>query len=143
MKYSIQQGIKGLLFNKGMSFLSIVSVSASLIILGLVFGSIININYFVENTKDEVNEIRVSIKTNVTEEQRKKLKEEIQSIKQVETIRYKSKEKAFKEMKESWDEDSHLLEGIENPLDDYYVISIKNGESVENVAKSLKKIENI
>ncbi len=143
MKYSIQQGIKGLLFNKGMSFLSIVSVSASLIILGIVFGSIININFFVENTRDEVNEIRISIKSNISEEQRKTIKKEIQSVKQVESIRYKSKEKAFKEMKESWEDDSHLLDGIENPLDDYYIATIKNSESVEGVANSIKKIENV
>lgn len=143
MKYSVQQGIKGLLFNKGMSLLSIVSVGSSLIILGLVLGTIFNINFFIEATKDEINEIRISLNSSIDENTRKEIKKQIQKLEQVETLRYKSKEKAFDEMKKSWKEDAYLLEGLENPLNDYYIATIKESENAKEVSDIIKEIKGV
>lgn len=143
MIYSIKQGIKGLLSTKAMSFLSIISVSASLIILSLVMGGIFNVNEFIEYTKNEVNEIRVSITLNLDDENRKAVKDKMQKVDGVESIRYKSKERAFDEMKENWEDEAYLLEGIENPLDDYYIVTIKDSNEMKSIVSELQKIENV
>ena len=52
--YSVKQGIKGIFTNKTMSFISIISVSASLIILGTITSIVLNTNQFIKTTKSEL-----------------------------------------------------------------------------------------
>ncbi len=138
--YSIKQGLKSLLKNKMMNFLSIISVSASLIILGIVLSLVVNINKFVNMTREEVNEIRVSIDSNFDKEV---IKKNIETIDNIESIEFKGKEDAFKELKKSWGEDSYLLEGIDNPLDNYYIVTIKDTAKSDEVVEKIRSIEGI
>lgn len=138
--YSIKQGLKNLLKNKMMNFLSIISVSASLIILGIVLSLVVNINEFVNMTREEVNEIRVSIDSNFDKEV---IKKNIETIDNIESIEFKGKEDAFKELKKSWGEDSYLLEGIDNPLDNYYIVTIKDTAKSDEVVEKIRSIEGI
>lgn len=138
--YSIKQGLKSLLKNKMMNFLSIISVSASLIILGIVLSLVVNINEFVNMTREEVNEIRVSIDSNFDKEV---IKKNIETIDNIESIEFKGKEDAFKELKKSWGEDSYLLEGIDNPLDNYYIVTIKDTAKSDEVVEKIRSIEGI
>ncbi len=138
--YSIKQGLKSLLKNKMMNFLSIISVSASLIILGIVLSLVVNINKFVNMTREEVNEIRVSIDSNFDKEV---IKKNIETIDNIEGIEFKGKEDAFKELKKSWGEDSYLLEGIDNPLDNYYIVTIKDTAKSDEVVEKIRSIEGI
>ncbi len=55
--YSLRQGFKGVFSNKTMSAISVISVSSALIILGIVISIVLNINQFIEVTKDEINEM--------------------------------------------------------------------------------------
>ena len=66
--YSIRQGFKGIFSNKTMSFISVISVTLVLAILGIVLSIVLNINSFMETTKNEVNEIRVAIDDNLSTE---------------------------------------------------------------------------
>ena len=118
--YSLKQGFKGIFSNKTMSVISVISVSSALIILGIVISIVLNINKFIEITKDDINEIRVSINNNLNESQIQKFEDDLGKIKGIKNIEYKSKEDAFDEMKKSWGDDSNLLEGVKNPLNDYF-----------------------
>lgn len=138
--YSIKQGLKSLLKNKMMNFLSVISVSASLIILGIVLSLVVNINEFVNVTREEVNEIRVSIDSNFDKEV---IKKNIETIDNIESIEFKGKEDAFKELKKSWGEDSYLLEGLDNPLDNYYIVTIKDTAKSDEVVEKIRSIEGI
>ena len=138
--YSIKQGLKSLLKNKMMNFLSIISVSASLIILGIVLSLVVNINKFVNMTREEVNEIRVSIDSNFDKEV---IKKNIETIDNIEGIEFKGKEDAFKELKKSWGEDSYLLEGIDNPLHNYYIVTIEDTAKSDEVVEKIRSIEGI
>ena len=46
--YNLKQGINGIRKNKTMSLISTISVTAALIILGLILTIVININQFIE-----------------------------------------------------------------------------------------------
>ncbi|MGL5346509.1 MAG: permease-like cell division protein FtsX [Peptostreptococcaceae bacterium] len=138
--YSIKQGIKGFFTNKAMSFISVVSVSAALTIFGIVLSVVLNINQFISIAKDQVNEIRVAIDTNLSTEEIEILKNELIKLPQVKEIQYKSKEASFSDMKKSWGEDAYLLDGVDNPLDDFYVITIENPEDIKSVAKNILSI---
>ena len=121
-----------------MSFISIGSVSASLIILGVVISIVLNTNQFMESTKDEVNEIRAIIPNNLVQSDKELIKSQIKSLEGVKSVKFESKEKAFKDMKSSWGDEKYLLEGMENPLDDYFRITINNSEDNEKFFSAFK-----
>lgn len=139
--YSLKQGIKGVFSNKTMSFVSVISVTSALIILGIVLTIVLNVNQFIKVTEDEINEIRVSVEDNLEKTKKDELKKNISEIKGVKDVVYRSKEESFKSMKESWGEDSYLLEGVDNPLDDYYVITIENPEDIKAISSKLLTLD--
>ena len=139
--YSLKQGIKGVFHNKAMSFISTISVTASLIILGIVLTIVLNINQFIKSTEDEINEMRVSIETDLDDDARIDLQTKMSEIEGIKNIEFKTKEMSFSEMKKSWGEDAYLLEGVENPLDDYYVITIDNPENIKSISSKVLKLE--
>ncbi len=141
--YSIKQGVKSTFKNKTMSLLSVISVTAVLIILGIVISIVTNINEFIKVTKDEINEVRVVIDSTISVEERERVKEDILNISEVEKAEYKKKEESFNEMKKSWGEDSYLLDGIKNPLDDYFLATVDNTEKINSIETDLKKIDGV
>ena len=143
LNYNIKQGLNGLIKNKTMGLISIVSVTSALIILGVILTLVLNINQFIEITKDQINEVKVSITDNLEEPQRLKLKSELENIEGIKSITYKSKEESFNSMKDSWGEDGHLLEGIKNPLDDTYTVTLKDSNQINKIASVIEEIENV
>ena len=143
ISYNIKQGFKGIFSNKTMSFISIGSVSASLIILGIVISIVLNVNQFISSTKDEVNEIRAMVSSDLNKYEIQKVKEEISKINGVNSIKYKTKESAFDDMKDSWGEDSYLLEGMDNPLDDYFTVRIENSNNIQSMGHKISKIQGV
>lgn len=143
LNYNIKQGLNGLIKNKTMGLISIVSVTSALIILGVILTLVLNINQFIEVTKDQINEVKVSIVDNLQESDRLELKNKLESIDGVKSISYNSKEESFNSMKDSWGEDGHLLEGIKNPLDDTYTVTINDSNEINKIAADIKAISNI
>ncbi|WP_042275506.1 permease-like cell division protein FtsX [[Clostridium] dakarense] len=138
--YSLKQGIKGIFSNKTMSFISVISVTSALIILGIVFTIVLNINQFIQFAKDEINEVRVSMEANISEEEKAKIKEDISKITGVKEVEYKTKEKSFNDMKKSWGEEAYLLDGVENPLNDFYLVTIDNPDNLKTVSSKISKL---
>lgn len=139
--YSLKQGIKGIFSNKTMSFICVISVTAALVILGIVLSVVLNINQFIKAAEDEINEIRVAIDGSLTENQLEALKGNIANVKGVKSVDYKSRDISFNEMKKSWGEDAYLLDGLENPLDDYYVVTIDNPDNIKSIASKILVID--
>lgn len=141
--YSVKQGIKGLLKNKTMSFISIISISASLIMLGIITSIVLNANEFIKTTKYEINEIRVSIKSNIDENSIENIKTNLSDINGIKNIEFKAKETMLNDLKSSWGSDAYLLEGLENPLDDCYIVTIENSKDIESIASQISTIDNV
>lgn len=141
--YSIRQGIKGAFKNKTMSFISIISVSASLIILGIITSIVLNANKFITETEYQINEIRVSIKDNLDKSSIENIKNDLNNIKGIKSIQFKNKETMLNDMKSSWGEDAYLLEGLENPLDDCYIVTLENSQYIDSVSNKISTLNNI
>lgn len=141
--YSVKQGIKGIFKNKTMSFISIVSISASLIILGIITSIVLNANQFIKTAKYEINEIRVSINSDLDTNTLNEIEFNLSEINGVKDIKYKDKDNLLNEMKNSWGKDAYLLEGLDNPLDDCYIVTIEESKNIESISKNISKIENI
>ena len=141
--YSVKQGIKGVFKNKTMSFISIISVSASLIILGIITSIVLNANQFIKMAEYEINEIRVSIEDNLDKSSIDNIKNDLDNIKGIQSVEFKDKETMLNDMKSSWGDDAYLLEGLENPLDDCYIVTLENSEDIEAVSSEISTISNI
>lgn len=141
--YSLKQGLKGVFSNKTMSFISIISVTSVLSILGIVLSIVLNINAFIDKTQNEVNEIRVSLDSSLNEEDTLYVEEELLKLSGVEKVKYQTKDEAFDNMKESFGDDEQLLEGVKNPLDDYYIVTIADSQKIDTLANSIQKIEGV
>ncbi|CED93285.1 MULTISPECIES: permease-like cell division protein FtsX [Romboutsia] len=141
--YSVKQGIKGVFKNKTMSFISIISVSASLIILGIITSIVLNANQFITMAEYEINEIRVSIKDNLDKSSIDNIKYDLNNIKGIKSVEFKDKETMLNDMKSSWGSDSYLLEGLENPLDDCYIVTLENSQDIKAISSEISTINNI
>lgn len=141
--YSLKQGLKGVFSNKTMSLISVVSVTSVLAILGIVLCIVLNINSFMEKTQNEVNEIRVSLDSKISKDNRIKVKEELEKINGVESVKYQTKDEAFDNMKENFGDEKELLEGVKNPLDDYFIVTIADSQEIKTLAKSIEKIKGV
>ena len=67
----------------------------------------------------------------------------LKKINGVTNIEYQTKEEAFDNMKDSFGEEQHLLEGIKNPLDNYYIVTIEDSNSIKSIANKVEKIDGV
>lgn len=141
--YTLKQGLKGIFSNKTMSFISVISVTSVLAILGIVLCIVLNINSFMETTQNEVNEIRVALDSSLSDDDSLYIKEELEKINGVISVKYQTKDEAFNSMKESFGDDKDLLDGVKNPLDDYYIVTIADSQEIKTLARSMEKIEGV
>ncbi len=140
--YSLKQSLKQIKRNKGMTFTSVFAITAMLIILGLFLMVIININTAAEMVKNDYNNIEVFFKDSVTETQINKIKKDVQSWKEVDTVKYRTKSEALKILKVRWGDNAYLLDGISsNPLPNSLVITVDNLEKSDQVAAAAEKLK--
>lgn len=140
--YSLKQSFKQIKRNKGMAFTSVFAITAMLIILGLFFMVIININTAAEMVKNDYNNIEVFFKDNVSEKQIEKIKKDVKGWKEVDTVTYRTKSEALKILKVRWGDNAYLLDGLSsNPLPNSLVITVDNLEKSNQVAEAAAKIK--
>jgi len=144
MKNVIKQGFQGMWRNKGMGLASVTSITAVLIILGLVFIMILSLNNLVVDTKDKFDEIQVFMEDSATEEEIETIENKLENQEGVSSVVFQSKEEALKKMKEDWGDEAYLLEGLEtNPLPNTIVVKLKDIEYADAIAKSIENLDGI
>lgn len=144
-KNIFKQGFVGMWRNRGMGLASVGSITAVLIILGMVLIIILGINNVVNETKSQFDEIQVFLEDDLSLDQMKDIEEDIKKCKGVESLVFESKEQALDDMKEEWGEEGYLLEGLdeENPLPNTYIIKIEDIEYADAIVKKLDGIQGI
>ncbi len=145
--YSIKQSFQQIARNKTMTFSSVLSITAMLLILGLFFVMVVNINIMTENAKNQFDMIEIYLLDDTTDEQIDQMITNISTQENVKNVEYLSKDDAMAEMKERWGENSYLLDGLsENPLPRSIRITVndvENAESVVTYARGLSGVEDI
>ena len=142
--YSLKQSFKQIKRNKGMTFTSTFAITAMLIILGMFFMVIININTAAEMIKSDYNNIEVFMKDNVTESQLEQSVKEVSDWSDVETAEIRTKAEAMEILKLRWGENGYMLEGLDrNPLPNSIVITVDNLEHSDSVISKLEKLDGV
>jgi cell division transport system permease protein len=130
--------------NRGMGLASVTSISAVLMILGVVLILILSINNVVLDTKLKFDEIEVFLEDDLGSGALDAIEAEVKDYPGVLSIMFRSKEQALEIMKEEWAEEAYLLEGLEeNPLPDSYIIKVNDIELAENLVNAVKTLDGV
>lgn len=144
LKHTFRQGFQGIFRNRTMSIASVGSITAVLVILGLVLMLILNVNALSLSTKEKFDEIYVYLDDNISNDRIREIGEEINDIEGTLTSVFQSKEYALENMKEDFGDDAYLLDGlVNNPLPNTYVVQLKDVSYSKSVVNKIEKTDGI
>lgn len=145
--YAIKQAFRQILRNNNMCTASIFSITSMLLILGLFFIIVVNINLLAETAQSQFDTIQLYIKEDVEQDEIQEMQEKLESFQGVSTVQYISEEQALIIMKNRWGHNGYLLDGLEsNPFPSSFEVKVNNLEDADVVVaqvKTLKGIEDI
>src|SRR5690554_6686091 len=129
-KNIVKQGFQGMWRNRGMGLASISSISAVVLILGVIIILIVSLNNVVLEVRTKFDEIQVYLHTDLERSEIDQVEKSIKSIEGVLSTTFLSREQGLEIMRENFEEESYLLEGLEedNPLQDSYIIQLTDIE---------------
>lgn len=126
-----------------MSFATIISLTATLIIVGIFLLIYLNINLFLNDIESQLVAIAY-LKDDISEEDINKLVQDTNELQGVKEVRYISKEAAFQKLKEDLSEHEDMLAGIpENPLPASIEILVTDTNFLEDIAFQLNQYNGI
>ena len=147
LTYLIGEGISNIFKNKKQAATSFGTMCVIMIFFGICFIIVGNFNNFIKQVEAEQG-IQVYILNDATDDEIKKLGEEINEIDGVNTIEFVSKEEALQHMKDRFGEKAYLLSPYEqgNVLPASYIVTLTDlGKSneVQGKIKELEKVKRI
>jgi len=149
IRYILKESFLNASRNRLMSLASISIISAALILFGLFYLVIINLNYNIEVLSQQPK-MQVYCLPELTNEQVDAVKTEISSNKYIKSFTVVSKKEAFDKLKKYLDSDkakqggSDILKGYdESFLNVSFIIEVKNPENSALVAKELRSLAGV
>ena len=140
--YTVRQAFSQIGRNRNMSTASIFSITAMLLVVGLFFSIMVNVNLMAKNAEDQFDTISVYLKDTVTAEQGVELAEQIKLIENVADAQYISKDDAMAIMKERWGENGYLLDGVvSNPLPASVEVTAVALQDEDKIVQELNKFD--
>lgn len=138
----IRDSFRSLIRNGWMTFASISAVTITLILVGVFFVILMNLNKIATDIEEDVS-IRVHIDLLATDEEQQQLKKQIEGIPEVDTIDYSPKEQELENMIESLGEEGEVFRLFEqdNPLYDVFVVKTKDPIDTQKVAKQIETFD--
>ncbi|WP_307193879.1 permease-like cell division protein FtsX [Neobacillus niacini] len=137
-----RESFKSIGRNGWMTFASVSAVTVTLILVGVFFVIMMNLNKVAQTIEEDV-QIRVHIDVAANEADQQKLKGEIESIREVQSVKFSSKEQELQELIKSMGEDGQAFKLFEqdNPLNDVFIVKTKNPQDTMKAAKEIGKLE--
>ena len=145
--HAIKQAFKQVFRNRAMTFASLFSITAMLLILGLFFILLVNVNTVAESAKSQFDTIQTYFLDETEFTKSQDMLKRLSRMDEVEKAVYLSKEEAMEEYKVKWGDKAYLLDGLsENPLPNSIRVEVKdieNADRVVEVAKTFEGVEDI
>ncbi|WFA09143.1 permease-like cell division protein FtsX [Tissierella sp. Yu-01] len=140
-----KQGFQGMWRNRGMGVASVTSISAVLMILGIILIMILSINNFVADTTTKFDEITVFLEDDIDDGTMTKIEDKIKGNEGIVSIIFESKDQALDKFKQDWGDEAYLLDGLErnNPLPNSYVVKVEEIVYAENLVSSLTGLDGV
>jgi len=142
--YTLKQAFRQIYRNRAMSLASIFAITAMLLILGLFFILIINVNMAAESVKSDYNTIEIWLLDKTGTDDIETMVDGIKEWNDVTTVEFRSKEDALTILKERWGESGYLLDGLQkNPLPNSIIVTVADIEKSAAVAVKAESLEGI
>ncbi|HEY4554644.1 MAG TPA: permease-like cell division protein FtsX [Bacillaceae bacterium] len=135
----LRESFKSLRRNGWMTFASASAVTVTLLLVGVFFVIMMNMNKFATDLENDV-EIRTHIELTAKEKDQDALKKKIESLDQVESVRFSSKEDELNHLIKTMGKDWELYEQ-QNPLYDVFIVKTKTPTETPHVAKQIRTFE--
>lgn len=143
VKYIIKEGFLNTYKNKLMSLASISTVTASLIILGLVLLITVNVNYNVEALEQQI-EMSVFCIPELDDQGVSEIENAIKNNDKIYEYVKLTKKDAYNKAKEMLGKSRYILDGYdESFLPVTFIIKLKNPEDSDYVAKQLERLDGV
>ncbi|MCQ4637768.1 permease-like cell division protein FtsX [Anaerovorax odorimutans] len=142
--YTIKQAFLQVFRNRAMSVASIFAITAMLLILGLFFVIVININTAATMIRQDYDSIEVFLLDTTPKEQADTMITSLKGEAGVEDVTYRTKEEAMTELKTRWGDSGYLLDSLaSNPLPNSIVIKINSLEAADDIAAKAAALDGI
>ena len=144
--YLIVEGFRNVFKNKKASMVSLITMLCAMFLFGAFFAIGENINHVMEQVK-KAQGIEVFILTDATDDETAALGEEIKKIEGVNTCKFKTKQEALEQMKESLKSyDGDLMdtyEGENNIFPASYLVTLTDLSLSEEVQEKILNLEHV
>ncbi len=142
---SIQNAGKSILRNFSLSMASITCSIITLILVSIGMLLSYNINNITKNIEDELT-IVIFMDKDITSDELNKTKEDLQNIDNIKSVTFKSKEDIKNSMANENDTFNKIIstwEEGENPLQDSFIVDVKNVKDINETATTIKNLEKV
>ncbi|MFR3919751.1 MAG: permease-like cell division protein FtsX [Clostridia bacterium] len=142
--YLLGEGFRNVFNNKKSSGASLAIMCATMLIFGVFFLIVENINNMV-NTLEEKQGMQVFIKEDATDADMEKLGEQIKALDGVNTVTFVSKAEALDSVKQKLKDKQKILIGWdeENPFRASYVVTLTDLKLSSSIQDEISKFDNI
>ena len=142
--YNIKQAILQIGRNKGMALASIFAITAMMLILGMFFVIVVNVNLFTEMVKQDYDTVEVYLMDSTDTKQAQTIMDTLENINGVNKVQYRTKDQALEILKERWGESGYLLDSLgDNPLPNSVLVKVDNLSAATRVNSAAGKIAGV
>ena len=140
---NFRDGIRSVFRNFSLSIASVTCITITLILVAIAIVISANVDHFTKRLEETLT-IVVYLKEDVTEEQTKRIEEEIKRLRNYESLIYKSKDDWKQEMIDSSEELGTTLGYLDtNPLLDSITVKVTDIKSLSYVASAIRAMDGV
>ncbi|MDN6161205.1 MAG: permease-like cell division protein FtsX [Atopostipes sp.] len=136
VKRHIKEGFKSIIRNGWMSFAAISAVSITLLLVGGLIATVMNINGLASDIEDDVS-VRVYVDIAADDEAQTELEDELKSMDHVEKVTFSSREEELENVVGSYGDTFELFEGDQNPLYNVFIVDTEGPEYTAELADKI------
>jgi cell division transport system permease protein len=136
-----RESFKSIARNGWMTFASVSAVTVTLILVGVFFVIMMNLNKVATTIEEDV-QIRIHIDVAANKQDQQNLKSQIALIPEVSSVKFSPKEQELKDLIKSLGEEGKSFKLFEqdNPLNDVFIVKTKNPTDTMKAAKKIQKL---
>ena len=142
--YALKQTFSQIGRNKSMYFISVLAITAMMLILGLFFVAFVNVDMFAASINKDYNVIQVYLDDSNDDVDNEQIRQELEAIDGVNNTVFESKEAAMETLRERWGDNGYLLDNLkDNPLPDSFLVYVDNKEAADTAATESVEISGV
>lgn len=143
LKYLTREGFRNIWVNRLMTLASVTVLLACMVIIGVGAMAFFNINVLLDKVEAQ-NVVMVYVNKEADQATVAAVGETLQTLSNIETCDFVSKEDAFQQQIEAMGGDSAIFEGLsDNPLPDAYKVTLADLSIFDETVSQIKSIANV